>query len=157
LPEWADLAHYAPCFLSGVLAWRLLKNVKTASLPWFFWPVALFSLTAFFFVVHTSWTRWICCLALGLLIPCFTEVRPRWLRIASHEVARYSYGIYLSHVIIFWLFKYRLAVLLTVPLRVVLFIISSVVVPVAVFHLLEDPMTNLGRKLAARLSAPALR
>jgi peptidoglycan/LPS O-acetylase OafA/YrhL len=68
--------------------------------------------------------------------------------VAAHFVAKYSYGIYLSHIaLIMWISG------LPVPVaaRVALLVLTAVIVPIAIFHLIEHPMIVVGHRLAERL------
>jgi peptidoglycan/LPS O-acetylase OafA/YrhL len=140
---------FAPCFIAGVIAWKLSLSVKRR-LPGWLWPFA-FAATApiFFLAAHKTdmYYRWIFCLALGLAIPWFQEVRFRPLQVAAHAVAKYSYGIYLSHLaVIMWSFG------LPVPVvaRWVICGILTVAAPIAMFHCIEHPMIAAGQNVARR-------
>jgi peptidoglycan/LPS O-acetylase OafA/YrhL len=97
--------------------------------------------------------RWLFCLGLGLAIPWLQEVHFLPLKVAAHFVAKYSYGIYLSHVaVIMWSSG------LAVPLaaRWIVLAALAAIVPVAVFHWIEHPMIVVGQKLTNRIfSEPA--
>jgi peptidoglycan/LPS O-acetylase OafA/YrhL len=69
------------------------------------------------------------------------------VRVVAAWVARYSYGIYLSHVVIFWIV---LVVLRNSPLLVKIGVcaVLSVVVPVVLYHTIEKPMINVGVRVA---------
>ena len=141
---------YAPCFISGVIAWKLSLRVNRR-LPGWVWPFAFIASWPLFFVAtHESnmYFRWLFCLGLGLTIPWFQEIQFPPLKAAAHFVAKYSYGIYLSHIaLIMWVSG------LPVPLasRVVILAVLAVIAPIAVFHLIEHPMIAAGQKLAKRL------
>jgi peptidoglycan/LPS O-acetylase OafA/YrhL len=93
--------------------------------------------------------RWGFCLALGLLIPWFQEMRLGPFNRLAHILAKYSYGIYLAHPALLGAF------LLPAPLPVQLLVlaIGMFTVPVILFHTIEQPMINFGRKIATRRSA----
>src|SRR2546427_2237107 len=50
---------------------------------------------------YTTLFRSLCLLA-GLALPHFRELRHGWGRRAAHELAKYSYGTYLTHVFALW-------------------------------------------------------
>lgn len=152
-PDYNDSLHspapwFVPCFLGGVCAFVLSKR-KHLSLPW---PLLAALFLAFIPLIYYFPFRhadWIGCTVLGCLLPQFRDLQVPWLRQASHLIAKYSYGIYLSHCPLLWLVFRKLphwhpAVLWTI------FAALLVVVPVALFHLLEDPMIRYGRNLARR-------
>ena len=64
-------------------------------------------------------------------------------------IARYSYGIYLSHFILIWFAFVHLADQ-SMSVRVLTFIGTIGVVPVALYHLIEEPMIKAGGALARR-------
>ena len=92
--------------------------------------------------------RWLFCLSLGLTIPWFQEIRLRPLKVAAHFVAKYSYGIYLSHLgLIMW----SSALSVPVAARALILALLAIIVPIAVFHFIGNPMVMTGQKLAKRL------
>lgn len=141
---------YAPCFIAGVIAWKLSLKIKRRFSGWL-WPFAFMATWPLFFVAtheNTMYLRWAFCLGLGLTIPCFQEIHFGPLNIIAHLVAKYSFGIYLSHVaVIMWCMS------LAIPVadKAVMLAILAVIVPVAVYHLIEHPMILVGNKLAIRL------
>jgi peptidoglycan/LPS O-acetylase OafA/YrhL len=92
--------------------------------------------------------RWVFCLVLGLAIPWFQEITVRPLTRALHVIAKYSYGIYLSHVAIL---LYVLALPVSTAVRWSLCIAALVVTPVLLYHVIERPMIVVGQRLARRL------
>jgi len=137
-----------PYFLPGVMAYVGFGRHK-AFLPAWSLPLALLLLwSAFMF--HPSWRLAdLLCLAVGLGLPRFHQITARWLIRASHEIAKYSYGIYLAHpfsiVLGLYLMPHRpLALQLTVILG------SLAIFAVAAYHLLEKPMIQIGSRLASR-------
>jgi peptidoglycan/LPS O-acetylase OafA/YrhL len=69
--------------------------------------------------------------------------------VPSYQIAKYSYGIYLTH---------SFALLLgpcifrgySVTLSLVCELIALIVLPLIAYHLIEHPMIRLGSRLAAR-------
>lgn len=69
------------------------------------------------------------------------------LRVA-HFFAKYSYGIYLSHIaVILWTFA------LPIPRAAqwAVFVPIAFLAPVAMFHLIENPMIQAGQMIARRV------
>jgi peptidoglycan/LPS O-acetylase OafA/YrhL len=104
-------------------------------------------------VVHDSAAMlpafWALCLLLGVLIPHCRELRPGPLAFASHKVATYSYGVYLTHLF---------ALAIAFPVRVADPPASQWLVGVgllaglawAAYHAIERPGIRLGSFLASR-------
>jgi peptidoglycan/LPS O-acetylase OafA/YrhL len=145
-----NVLGYAPCFISGVIAWKLSLSVPRRFAGWL-WPVGFVAIwPVFFLATHENdmYYRWAFCLALGLAIPWFKEIRFRPLQVAAHFIAKYSYGIYLSHIaVIMWSFS------LPVPaaMKWVIFVISAAITPIAMYHVIEHPLILAGQRFANRL------
>ena len=103
---------------------------------------------------HKMLRAWIVTLGLGLVIPLCREIASRWIARSCHYVAKYSYGIYLSHSVVFWLALYRMAGL-PLAIRLATLVVGSVGAPVALYHLIEGPLIGVGAQLAGRLRSPA--
>ncbi len=148
----ADVAHNfflcIPYFLPGIMAYVGFGRHK-AKLPAWSLPICLLLLWCLF-MIHPTWRKanWLC-LAVGLGLPLFHQISARWLIRASHQIAKYSYSLYLAHpfslVLGLYLMPHR-------PLALQLFVIlgSLAVFAVAGYHLLEEPMIKLGSLLANR-------
>ena len=146
-----NVLRFAPCFVPGVIAYVLLSKWKP-KLPWLFWPPFILAVYAGFQLFDPRGYGWAECLALGLAIPLFREVQVRWIRGAAGAIAKYSYGIYLFHLIaIYYCFDW-----MTGPtwLRVVGSIAFTAVASVASYHVLEEPLIEYGRRLGHALAPP---
>jgi peptidoglycan/LPS O-acetylase OafA/YrhL len=127
-----EVLRFAPNFLPGVLAFTLKRNPV---LPARAWMPFLLALTAVFSIFGNDYAGWILCLALGLAIPQFHAVtRLTWL---PAQIAKYSYGIYLSHVAVLWFCFHVL------PFGWLLFVPLAVAVPIVSYRLIEHPMIRL--------------
>jgi len=144
-----DFIIYIPCFLSGVLAYQLTK-VRAMKLPALLWPPTLVILTYAYLKRPDIENAWLCCILLGFLIPQFREISNRLICGASKLVARYSYGIYLTHFICIWL-AFQAFTNIPAWSRWVIFGITGTAFPVALYHLLERPMMSVGQKVANAL------
>lgn len=152
LPSCLTMLDFAPCFVAGVVAYRMRPRV---SMPGWLWPPFILVLCAAFSIPYVNRERWawVLCLVLGLAIPQFKTIPTSILRSAAALVAKYSYGIYLSHMPIMWFaFRYINAPKLV---NYAIFLPLSAAVPVAMFHLIENPGIRVGVRLARRLSSPA--
>ncbi|MEP7064904.1 MAG: acyltransferase [Gemmatimonadota bacterium] len=141
---------FAPCFMGGVIAYHLLRRGRRAKLPSWTWPLVLVGVAAGFAVMQPDAAHlsrgWWPCLALGALIPMVAELPRSFATTFAHRVAKYSYGIYLTHVPILWVWLRAIPNLPT-PVRWLGVCASLVIVPVILYHGIEHPMTNLGRLL----------
>ena len=144
-----NVLEYGPCFVAGVAGWRLSRSVPR-SIPGWAWPAAFIALWPLFLIAtrdHDMYYRWAFCLALGLAIPWFQEMRLGLLNRAAHVIAKYSYGIYLGHGAVL-----MVAFLAPVPAVVQFAIIGVgiVAVPFLMYHMIEQPMIRFGQKVVAR-------
>lgn len=138
-----SLLHFVPNFLPGILAFTLPHRPILRS---YFWPVFVFAILAPFAVFPSTAMGWGLCLALGCAIPFFEEIKNTWLRFLSHRIAKYSYGIYLSHQFCIWLIADPLGSS-RLWFRIVVLIIALVSIPVIAYHAIEKPLINLGARL----------
>lgn len=166
-----EILEFIPCFLGGVVAWRLMRDRETKIIDGWAWPAAIplasiICLTATsqrFVPLHIA-TFGLC---LGLLIPLFKDIPWNRLQNISRIIARYSYGIYLSHFAI-QLYCFNDAKFHPVfkiihqipPLlhhsRLVhwsIFLLLSVLMPILLYHLIEKPGICMGHKLATHITA----
>jgi peptidoglycan/LPS O-acetylase OafA/YrhL len=153
-----DTLDFIPCFVAGVMCYRLSKN-RTAVLSSWLWPVAVVAIVTIYLLWqivfpdstdrNPAYRGWIVCWILGVLIPQFREVRLRWLRTASHYVAKYSYGIYLGQVPALWIgatFWPQMAG----GSRWMVSVLLLVGIAVAGYHAIEHPGILLGKLVADR-------
>jgi peptidoglycan/LPS O-acetylase OafA/YrhL len=141
---------FVPCFLAGVLAYQLQRSNYRRRLPAFLWPLVVAMLAAFFLVdgLGEHWVKkWTTCLFLGLAVPFFSRVSASWLVVASHFIAKYSYGIYLTHFFCIWFAFERLGNLPALA-KIPLFVALAVGLPILFYHLLEEPLIRAGKRVA---------
>jgi len=158
---------YVPCFLPGVIAYQLQRTPRR-QLPAIVWPGVVFAVVLLYLwtqnLARNSWLGgWIACLALGASAPFFAQMSAPWLTEPSRLIAKYSYGIYLAHFFCIWLMFDRLHYVLPRAARLPLFVALVVSLPIAFYHFLEDPLIQLGKRVAKRFErgrgtchAPAL-
>ena len=148
-----NLLVWAPCFMAGIVAYQLLKK-PTPKLPAFCWPIFVALLSLIYMMGNDSpYKNYALCAALGLGIPVFEQLRSAAITRASHYVAKYSYGIYLAHFAIIY-FAFDRGEHLPWGIQVVAFAAMLTVVPIALYHTIEDPMIQVGKKLVLRSRAP---
>ncbi len=146
---------YAPCFTAGVFGFDLARAVKPR-LPGWAWPLALFTAIAAFnplddISLPDKLPRaWLVSLAAGLAIPWFREMGRGPLRTAAHWIAKYSYGIYLSHSMVFWLALKQMAGF-PAGLRIGILVVGCIACPISMYHLIEEPAILFGKKFVHRV------
>jgi peptidoglycan/LPS O-acetylase OafA/YrhL len=74
-----------------------------------------------------------------------------WLRKACHYIARYSYGIYLTHFVCIW-FAFAELARLPLGLRWLVFVTTAGAAPVVLYHMVEAPMISLGHRIVNSLA-----
>jgi peptidoglycan/LPS O-acetylase OafA/YrhL len=144
-----DLVRYVPCFLPGIIAFRLTSK-PGRRIPFLAFPAMLAVLTGAFMAAPRLETGMLVCLALGLTLPRFAELDWPWLRGASLWVAKYSYGIYLVHYFCIWVAFMRLGGL-PAAAQWALFIVLVAGLPVLLYHAVEAPMVRAGNTVAGRV------
>jgi len=147
------LLEYAPCFLGGVLAYQLAKE-RTFALPGWVLPTSMFALFVLyvllkFTVLPDSRSDYLLCMFLGGIIPNVTEFKRSRLTRACHVLAKYSYGIYLGHALVFWLCFVKLS-FLPIAAQLLLMIPLMFVVPFAAYKLIETPFIAIGRRFTSQ-------
>lgn len=142
-----DFPAFVPCFLAGIVAYRLARDAKII-LPYWGWPVLLGVLTIAFIIFPKHKMNWLCCLILGLAIPYFTEMPDGVLKRTCHIVSRYSYGIYLVHFMSLWLaFSY----LRSRPEweRWLIFFAATASASFILYHAIEAPLIAFGKRITS--------
>jgi peptidoglycan/LPS O-acetylase OafA/YrhL len=145
-----NLALMVPYFLSGLMAYVGFSRWKAMLPGWCFLP----ALAAIMWAGGRAgnWHR-ACfpCLALGLMLPCFRQLNQGLLTRACWQVARYSYGIYLTHPFAL-LLAFYVGRNLGRPMQVAILVVSLTTFSIAAFHLIESPCMRLGAKAASALT-----
>lgn len=160
LPRAFHAAIFPPLFMGGMVAFRLLREAPL-KLPSFLWPAGVIALMVtrcalldgvLFDRPRNVIVNVVTCLVLGLGIPVFQEVRSRWVSCAAHQIAKYSYGIYLLHIPCLAL-VFRHLPALPLPLTVGAFLALTGVASAFTYHWVEHPLIQLGRSVAARIES----
>jgi len=178
------ITRYFPCFVSGVIAWKVMDRRNAAKWPGWIWVVGLLAIVLLYRGVdalrvygpgafnpfaphglrqdHGIWwpefldlpRDWLFCAGVGALIPMFREVRQKWLKSTSKLIAKYSYGIYLFHVPVFYLFlsKWKTSIV-ALDLAITVGVLAIVVA--LAYRLIEDPFIRMGKRLASQPVARA--
>ncbi len=157
ISERLDVFLYAPCFTSGIVAYDLIRSQRwNWKLPAWVWPIGIFAMIALFgphdnINLPTKIVRaWVLSLLLALLYANVREGRPNWIHHIFHWIAEHSYGIYLSHIVVFWIVFYRMA-LFPQYVRYAALLIGAMGIPALLYVSLEKPLILAGAHVARRL------
>jgi peptidoglycan/LPS O-acetylase OafA/YrhL len=126
-------------FFEGVLAFTLSKQSRIKLPPSAWLPVLLLLSVAYLCAlgpntnIHFPPSQWLLCLVVGALIPLFADSTTKALNTAAAFVAKYSYGIYLSHTMQWSVTSVALCVLTGLG-----------------YHYIEEPAIRLGARWASR-------
>jgi peptidoglycan/LPS O-acetylase OafA/YrhL len=143
-----NLIRYAPCFFPGIITYVLLNKFKPR-IPSWLWPFWIVSLALAVSAMHTERTQQVMALVLGLSIPLFYELQWTPVKKFSAWVAKYSYGIYLFHVLCIW-FAFQYLSHLPRAAQWAIFIILVAIVSVTFYHLLEERLIRVGSHLTEK-------
>lgn len=147
----ATFLQFTPCFMGGIIAYRLWPYKRGFS--FIGWPlsisvcIGLRVIAEFLSFPHAAIVSgWVACLLLGITAPQFRELNSRWMHVFVASIAKYSYGIYLSHCAVFWV----AFVFLKAPLiaQWIVCVALSILLPIAMFHWIEEPMIRLGKQMS---------
>jgi peptidoglycan/LPS O-acetylase OafA/YrhL len=149
--------QFTPCFFAGVVGYRLW-SMRRMQLPFFWWPIMITSCVALRVFAEAKpipqailLARWFGCLLLGFAVPQFRELSRGWLRTFASIVAKYSYGIYLSHVAAFWV-AFILLGDKSFWVQGGACLALSVLFPLGMYHGVEKPMINVGLRIASSIA-----
>lgn len=141
-PATGFVIRFVPSFFAGIVSFFLPEKRKLPSAAWI---ATIITITLVFLALPILATGWIVCLILGYAIPRFREMPDGVITKAAAIIAKYSFGIYLFHLLFLVLFsrmKWE-----GVALAFVATILSSWIM----FRILEEPMIRLGKKIAQRM------
>ena len=150
------LLTYTPWFFMGI---AVFFRRPARQLPaWLYAPCLGFVIVADLFVnqfKERRWEGWME-LAIGagfcMLLPMFREIETPAAKKIFHSIAKYSYGIYLSHLPILW-FAVEGMGDRPIVLRAIVCVAMLAAVPVLLYYTIEDPFIRLGAALARGRSA----
>jgi peptidoglycan/LPS O-acetylase OafA/YrhL len=135
-------------FLPGAIAYVGFGRWGPRFPAWLL-PVFLGALWAAF-LLHANFHKgWYACLLLGLGLPMFRQMRAEWVIVPSRIIAKYSYGMYLTHPFAIVVGMYLLRGH-SLGVRLLAETVALVVLPVMAYHLLEHPLIVVGSRLARR-------
>jgi peptidoglycan/LPS O-acetylase OafA/YrhL len=141
------VTQFAACFMAGCVSYKL-RNGKRRVSPWLLLALvgallAVYVRLKFFNLLQAPF-----CLAMGALIPYAYEIRNPIIHAFSKFIAKYSYGIYLSHA--------PIVISLLSPgsswPRILLAVAITFGTSVLLYHVAENPCIQLGKTIATAWS-----
>jgi peptidoglycan/LPS O-acetylase OafA/YrhL len=155
--------EFVPCFLAGVLAYATRRRGRFSAAIWgVLVPAVALCYWALQRIVCVSGVEsvsldmvleWLFCISIALALSLFREsAAAGWNRFA-HAVAKYSYGIYVWHSPIMCFCFFGLS--MPASARWGTFVVLMIGMPVASYHLLEDPLIAFGKRITKRPQAIA--
>jgi peptidoglycan/LPS O-acetylase OafA/YrhL len=135
-------------FLPGAMAYVGFGRWKPRFPAWLF--VVFLGAAWVAFLLHPNFhSAWFACLFVGLGLPMFRQMQTEWVIVPSRLIAKYSYGVYLTHPFALVIGLYLLRGH-SLGLRLLAMAVPLVVLPIVAYHLLEHPMIRIGSRLARR-------
>jgi peptidoglycan/LPS O-acetylase OafA/YrhL len=143
--------QFGPCFVGGgVLSFAILRHRRPLTLPSWTWPLVLFAAIGFYELfnptVEHPQTGWPVAIFLGVVIPFVREIPESVYHRATKTIAKYSYGIYLTHGMALWA-AFDLIGGLSEPARWAIFALLFVMLPWIAYTFIEAPGIALGQRL----------
>ena len=112
------------------------------------WACAVYlGISALATQTHVALLAWSTCLLLGILLPNFGETSASAVKVVSHVVAKYSYGIYLAHLPAIWV-AFKILGAKSALIQWTTFGGLMVVLPVVAYHFIEAPFIQSGNSVA---------
>jgi peptidoglycan/LPS O-acetylase OafA/YrhL len=143
--------QFAPCFIGGgVLAFALLRKPRRWSMPPWTLPLVLLASVPIFLIFQPVWAHpeygWPFAIFIGLVIPFVREIPESALHRAAKTIAKYSYGIYLTHNAALWC-AFTVAAAVSPALQWAIFLFLFFTVPWLVYTFVEAPGIALGQRV----------
>jgi peptidoglycan/LPS O-acetylase OafA/YrhL len=148
-----DLIEYVGCFLPGIVAYQLSSRPRHRWPAWL-WPIFLVLWSILFVgmnALHPNprfLLRWPFCSVVGLVMPQFLQIPNGLIRRGAATIAKYSYGIYLTHTFALHI-SFVLMAAYPFLLRMGAFSAMMLAFPFAAYYLIEKPGIDLGKRLLA--------
>jgi peptidoglycan/LPS O-acetylase OafA/YrhL len=144
----ADFLVAMGYFLPGVMAYVGFGRWKPR-LPAWSLPIFLAGMWAVFWYKADFHKSWYFCLIVGLMLPLFRQFRSAVVMAPSRVIARYSYGIYLTHPFALVIGLYLLHNY-SWPVRMIGELVPLIILPLLAYHLMEHPLIRFGSRFAAK-------
>lgn len=147
-----SVALFGPCFVSGVLAFAILRAAPRLRLPAWTWIPLLIAAVPLFVILNPSPNRsepgWLFCLAVGIAIPFVTELKQSRFTSIAKTICTYSYGVYLMVTPAIWI-GFVVAGNQPRALQWIAFVAALVALPWAAYTFIEHPAIVMGRNLVS--------
>jgi len=140
-----EFFEYAPVFAAGLIAYYLLRGQKFI-LPAFCWPIFLAAVCLILPTSRVPRLYW--GLVVAAALPWFAQIKWKPLTLVSKLIARYSYGIYLTHCLCMWVTLEKMPG--PAMFRLAAFMVLLVIVSVGLYHGIEEPLIQSGKLAADR-------
>lgn len=142
-----SLVNFAPCFFAGVLAYRMRKRAFLAGKCWPVFVAVIVLVACLVPGATTNQERWLFTIALAVTIPLFAPISNPALVAASKAVAKYSYGIYLTHFFALWVTFEELSRWPFAAKLIAYFALTGAL-SYLLYHSVEAPMIEFGKRMA---------
>ena len=147
---------FAPCFVSGVLAFAILRRNPQQKLPaWTGAPVLLAAVLIFIALRPTAERPvpgWIACVIIATALPFIANSRESALTRIAKTICTYSYGVYLLLTPILWI-GFDLLSGRSPVVRWIGLVAALIAVPYIAYTVIERPGISLGKALVGRRGA----
>jgi peptidoglycan/LPS O-acetylase OafA/YrhL len=148
--HYLKILFFIPNFFGGIIAYSFMPHQKKCFPPILFFAMLCVFTLLYMFYSEEKIVGWCLCLAVGVSIPFFREIKLPSICKAVHTIAKYSYGIYILHNFCIWFAFEKLK--LPLHIQVILWILALLILPVTLYHLIEAPGIQMGNKLASRFA-----
>jgi peptidoglycan/LPS O-acetylase OafA/YrhL len=151
-----NVFQYSPCFMGGIIAFCVSKR-RAATLPFWSWVMTLGVVVATFLFFTADPDQhyllpasWVLGLTVGFIVARFEETTLPLVRRPAAIIAKYSYGIYLTHMIALWIAFVKIGPA-SLAVRVLVGAGLTAVFSALAYHLVEVPGIRIGARIANRL------
>ncbi|MGE5110012.1 MAG: acyltransferase family protein [Acidobacteriaceae bacterium] len=147
----ASFFQYVPCFMSGPFAYALRNHPKI--FPYWFFPATLALFVGLYCAAPADFVavQWPLCIGLGYVLASTRQIPSGVISVAAAWIAKYSFGIYLFHMVSLVLFLPRFGVAGIVPSTLFTALIAWVA-----YIAVEHPFISLGNIVSGRLATAPL-
>jgi peptidoglycan/LPS O-acetylase OafA/YrhL len=166
------ILRFVPCFLGGVVAWKVIQQRVKIHFPGWLWPAGIVAVSIIWVAGTEKYGALNIAffgLALGFTIPLFLEIPWISIKRVAKILAEYSYGVYIAHFpIMLWVTRSsdQFPLFKKIPniphmkhydrtVDLLLIIVLTASAAVLLYHLVERPCLILGKMLADWVTAPS--
>lgn len=143
------VAQFFPAFLPGIIAY-VIRRRSSQPLPASIFPLfLLFLVFGYCLLPSNQGEQTIIPLLLGLGIPFFKDIKSRVIASTTQNIAKYSYGIYLTH--LFCLYICFEVIHLVLPVRLLIYASMLFIIPYGLHLAIERPCIELGKRISSGL------